>query len=218
MAVAFDATSVGESSSSAELTFEHTCTGANRFLYVGVSSFNAVPTGITYDAVGMIKVDEQANASNEFISIWRLTAPATGANNVVVTFAAAEEVVAGAISFTGVHQTTPIGTAATATANSSTPTVDVSSETGGFVADVVSSFNRTFTVGASQTSRWEEENGGAFESGVGSTEPGAATVTMSWTLSAGYTWCIGALPIKATGNGGPAGKPDYYYQMLRRRN
>jgi hypothetical protein len=55
------------------------------------------------------------------------------------------------------------------------------------------------TVGAGQTQRWNRSTGandGNEVLGGGSTEPGAATVTMSWSLGQGQAWSIGAVALK----------------------
>ncbi|KKL97825.1 hypothetical protein LCGC14_1830540 [marine sediment metagenome] len=104
--VAFDAESSGQGTSTT-VTISHTCTGSDLCLIVGVSVDNAVPTGVTYNSVAMTKIaDQDASAGNA--SLWRLVGPATGANDIVVTVADSDEIVAGGQSFTKVHQTLPI--------------------------------------------------------------------------------------------------------------
>lgn len=91
---------------SASKTFSHTvAAGSNTVLYVAAFS-DQVISGITYNAVSMTKVVEVAldgGASATF----RLVAPATGANDVVITLAGSGTVMAQALAFDGVDQTTP---------------------------------------------------------------------------------------------------------------
>jgi uncharacterized repeat protein (TIGR01451 family) len=57
----------------------------------------------------------------------------------------------------------------------------------------------TLTANAGQTERWDLFSGTGDLNNVrggGSTEPGAASVTMSWTLGASKVWAIGAVAIK----------------------
>ena len=96
------------------------------------------------------------------------------------------------MTFTGVDQGVPLGAFAGANGNSGTASVNVSSASGELVFDTVDHYN-SLTVGANQTQRWK--TGSASTYSGGSTEPGAATVTMSWTAGSN-TWAIGAVPIK----------------------
>lgn len=114
MPIAFDAATGPAGSSGSTKTFSHTCTGTNLLLYVdiwvaGVNS-DAV-TGVTYAGVSMTRVDALYPVSapgglgDHSYYTYALVGPATGANNVVVTFIASEYADAGATSYTGVSQT-----------------------------------------------------------------------------------------------------------------
>lgn len=117
MAVAFDAFSTPASFSSYvdSLTWAHTCSGSDRVLIVGIVGLSDVPpphdvVSVTYNGVAMTKIGEQDNAGVH-TELWRLVAPATGANNVVITLDGSFDtswLIGMAKSFTGVDQTTPI--------------------------------------------------------------------------------------------------------------
>jgi hypothetical protein len=119
--IAFDAISAGDSVTGVTTsTHAHTCTGANLVLYVVVMTADTttgdrVVQGVTYNTVAMANVGSHdvtsfpVSGGGGSIYIWRLIAPATGANNVVVTWNGGN-VARGyvrAISFTGADQTTP---------------------------------------------------------------------------------------------------------------
>src|SRR5262245_53884091 len=134
MAIAHDATSAPTpvSTTATSQTWSHTCTGTDLYLKVGVSiDGSTTVSSVTYNGVSLTQLgvadDGTANTRSE---VWRLVAPATGAHNVVVTLAAAAKFHCAASSYTGVHQTTPTGTVATATGNTQLATVDVSSAAG----------------------------------------------------------------------------------------
>lgn len=204
MAAAHDATSSAEGVGVSSLTWSHTCTGADRCLVVGVSLYDSavVVSSVTYAGVAMTSVGS-ASRLNAKMHLWRLIAPATGANNIIVTLDAANDVVGGAESATGVDQTTPLGTFASATGSSTAPTVDVSAAADDLVVDTLGADSgATATVGAGQTQRWNR-SGAPIPIGAGSTEPGAATVTMSWTLSAAGAWAIGCAALKAAAAAAP---------------
>lgn len=119
MAIALDASSKGFISGAAALTIAHTVgAGANRVLVVMaacVNSTNHLATATaTYGGVSMGSpiVTPASGASDNYLYIWVLANPATGAANVVITPAAAAYVKAICSSWTGVDQTTPVSATA----------------------------------------------------------------------------------------------------------
>lgn len=191
MAIAVDAVSTGSQDSGVSFTWSHTCTGSNLLLLVSVVVPSAVTiTSVTYNAVSMTSVGSADNASGGKVQIFRLINPATGANSVVVTPDHNGPAAAGAISFTGVDQTTPLGTPATATGNSATPSVSVTSATGEMAYDSIVSTTGglVYTAGAGQTER-HAANNPAFDVRLrSSTEAGAATVVMDWSVTGAFQW------------------------------
>ena len=194
----FDAATTGTAANATTLTFSHTvgAAGADRLLIVAVSIDNRAVSGVTYNAVAMTSVGSATAPDGKQIShMWQLVAPATGANNVVVTCSNnGVDIVAVATSYTLVDQTTPLGTAATATGTSTTASVTVTSATGELVVDSVSSNLGTLTVGAGQTARG---NGVAGDNQGGlSEEAGAASVVMSWTIGSSSAWASVGVSLK----------------------
>jgi len=130
-------------------------------------------------------------------AIYKLGSPATGAQTVTVTFGAASSAVAGAITVTGSDTSTAtmISNHNGAGATSSAPSVTVTSAAGELVVDSlgVLASATALTPGAGQTERWDIP-WGALRGG-GSTEPGASSVTMSWT-SGNAAWAISAASIR----------------------
>ncbi len=184
------------------LTWAHTCGASANLLRVGVSLRNGssqTVTGITYNGVALTFVGAIANGTTVRSEFWKLAAPTTGSSqNIVVTLSAAALVIAGAESYNGADSV--LGAAVTAVGAGTAPSVVASSATGEIVADTLtcsSGAGRTITVGAGQTQRWNLQTGtsGADEISGGSTEAGAASVTMSWTISSSETWAIIAVPI-----------------------
>lgn len=180
-------------------------------MLVGVSMNNNMDetvTSITYNGMDLSLVGAVSQQNDSRVEIWSLVAPDVGTHDVVITFSAPLEssATAGVMTFTGVDQTTPLGTFASAKNRSAGPaTVDVSSASNELVFDTVAcEACGSLTAGGGQTEYWNEvaENGAIR--GAGSTEPGASTVTMSWTLGASNDWAIGAVPIKPSGGSAPA--------------
>lgn len=162
-------------------------------------------SGITYNGAALTKMTGATSGSQGGFSshteIWGsdgLTLP-SGAQTVQITFAATGSYCqAGAISVTGSNTTTCFSNAAVAdNPSSTTPSVTVTSATGELVVDITSnSAGLIPTVGAGQTSRFTYNPAGLFAGGS-STEAGAASVTMSWTLSGAQSWTISAASFKA---------------------
>jgi hypothetical protein len=203
--IGFDAASSSTCSPCTSLTFQHTVTtgGSNRIIVVGVATTYATDvTGVTYAGVAMDFIGAASVAAQINVEMYQKTNPATGSNNVVASFAQSTDAAAGATSFTGVHQTTPTGTFASATGSGTAPSVNVTSAADEVVIDTVgNNSGATATVGAGQTERWNQPIPGLV-TGAGSTEPGASSVTMSWTLSSSINWAIGAVPLKPAASGG----------------
>ena len=190
-----------------DLTWPHTVgPGSNGILVVGVSlrKLNMSVSSITYAGQGgFVFVGTQiGSGADHRVEIWYLLSPPVGTANVSVALSGGPpvEAVAGALSYTGVDQTQPVGTAAGAFATDTAPTVTVSSAAGEVVIDVLSASGDSGAVAvvAGQAQQWTGSTGvgDANEFGAASTEPGAATVTMDWSLTNPNKWAIIAVPLR----------------------
>lgn len=189
---------------SSSYSWNHTCTGSNRYLVVGVSmlSLAQTVTALTYNGVAMTFLGAQNSVSGAArVEMWGLIAPSTGSNTIAVTLSGSIASEANATSFTGVDQTTPtegFNSAQATNVGAADATVNVTvSTTQAFVIDQVATDDTAITVGAKQISR--NNVTGAGGSGASSTEgPSApATVTMSWTnVAALATWSIAAVALR----------------------
>ena len=207
MALAVDAvSSSSDDGTPSSLTWSHTCTGSDRGLVVGVTWVAAVTASATYNGVAMTSEGaiQHSLSSSLRLEQFSLIAPATGANNIVVTFSAAVAgVIGGGVSYTGANQTDLCGTQVSVNNGVVGPaTVNVSSATDEIVQDCVfKNSTDTITVGASQTQRWNVDIGtNGSHNGGGSTETGSSTTTMSWTFS-GTVWEIAAIAVKPAAGG-----------------
>ncbi len=109
--ITYDNSSSSSVLSASSLTFAlNVGSGSNRLLVVGVGVNNSsadAPTGVTYNNVAMIKLDDNTGANTDG-SLWYLLNPSSGANNVVITMAGSRaEIIGVAASYTGVKQTGP---------------------------------------------------------------------------------------------------------------
>jgi hypothetical protein len=184
MAIAFDTSSTSTMTSESVETFSHTCTGSNLVLFVhcGGGGNDASVASVTYNTVSLTQGKRETGSAGGFwAEVWYLIAPATGAHNVVVTLNTADDVEVAASSYTGVAQTSTFGTWASVGNTAGTDhTLDVSSAVGETVVDFAFLSDETtdLTAGAGQTERYDYAGTQRVWS---STEPGATTVTMSWS-------------------------------------
>lgn len=200
-ALAVDATASCAGNGVSSLTCAHTVSGENRELVNWISWYHSTSTlsGSTYNGVALTAIPSGSAANGQYhIDGLHLIAPATGTNNLVATFSGGVfDVGMGSVSFTGADQTTPLGTAVTATGTSTTPSVTVSSAAGEIVIDgLVITHGSTLTVGGSQTQRWNAIASGGFIKYAGSTQNGASSTTNTWTSGNSQTWAQGAVPVK----------------------
>lgn len=199
----------GTGASATSITIPHTVgSGTNRILIVNLAAPSSVVTGVTYGGASLTKLGTSPNGGHTS-SIWYLKNPTSGTTNVVIGFSVLAAGNAAVSSWSGVDQTTPFGTVATAWGNTGanvagTATVNVTSAPGETVIDsTILGTVVTATVGAGQTqlANFASVNSNADKI-LHSYEAGAATVTMSWNY-AGHptyqqTWGIVAVSLKPT--------------------
>lgn len=199
MAIVFDAAT----SNAGSLTFAHAVgSGNNRILIVAVGLHNSGSiSSVTYNGVSMTLAKSQ-NGTWRLSQIYYLVNPASGSNNVVITGLCSYGIAAVAVSFTGVHQTTPIVNVAGGNGSSYTPSLLITSSVGSVVLDslvyISSGTSSAFAPGADQTERGDtraQSTGSAL--GV-TTKEGAASVTMNQTVSGvgDYNYAYSAVSIE----------------------
>lgn len=164
-------------------------------------------TGVTYNGVtltSVAKVHSNNTAGAGYVELFRLIAPATGANTVVATTSASVgSISAGSVSFNGVDQTSPLGTAQTAFGNSDTVSVAVpSTATGNMVIDAACA-GAGFTADT-QTLRWRRNTDTLTGAGNGTQSTAAGTgssVTMSHSIPTEW-WAAIAAEVRVVGSSG----------------
>lgn len=108
MAIAFDAaTDGGLFLATSSATYSHTCTGSNRilFVFVNITSPSTTISGVTYNTVALTHItDSVGSPGTNALSSWYLVAPATGANNIVVSLTGSNNLAVMSSSYTGAKQ------------------------------------------------------------------------------------------------------------------
>jgi hypothetical protein len=218
--VAFDAaTSVAETVGDGIVTVSHTSAGSDRAVFGGAAWGDANAgngsVSMTYGGVSMVEKWDSVISDVHDHAGYTLAGQLTGAQDVVHDIQSTEPTYQwlGVISFTGVDQTTPVGTAVTATGTTSGPaTVTV---TDAAADDMVVESMRDEalnppTIGADQTQRNTLTASNRHHKQ--STQLGTAGGVMSWTLDTPDFWGIGAIAFKAAAGG--AGGTDGWKVIL----
>lgn len=194
----------------ATLTVSHTVpAGSNRYLVVlcNVSSvFTSI--GCAYGGISLTKISDVDCAAGSTgpgrLVAFGMANPTVGTANVVLSANTSGTLAASIISLAGCSA---ISTLTTAEGTGITPSVTLSSVAEGLVLDVCGTGGTdsvVYTSGAGQTSI-TTQNGlvGTNRRIATSSEPGAASVTMSWTIAPTGTWILGALTASGVVPPGP---------------
>ena len=191
MAILFDASTNGGNATGTSLTFSHTTGGGvNRILFVAVTHAAGAAqdrvTGITYAGIAMTRIDLQSPGSGTNY-LYYLIAPATGANNVVVSLSESLLVHGVAASYTGAKQSgvpDASGTSAVDPATSDELTINT-------VADncwVVSTAGRKSGSGATMSAGTGVTNSRQVNAAVAIGDSGpktpAGSVSHTWNIDA----------------------------------
>jgi hypothetical protein len=228
-----DATSnSGEGISVSSDTWSHTCSGSNRILVVGVnarglvSNTNTTVTGVTYNGVALTKIRHDSVDSGDTMrgrtELWYLIAPATGANNIVVTWTGTVDFeCCGAISLTGaIQSSSAIDANNGQSANTdTTPSTDVTVVAQGcYVIDSIYSRSETsFANNSDQTNIFNvlvnsagDGTGMSYKiaTATGATTMGWTTGPEETTLSAVSIAPIGGIHAVSGTDAGFSGTPD----------
>lgn len=210
--IAFDsATDGGIQLGVTSLTWSHTCSGSDRVLVVFTedTTGNDRVTGVTYNGVAMTQVQKAVNTNNSYLYTYVLFAPATGANNVVVSTSTSTNLCGGSVSYTGSANT--LDANSTETKNSTTnPSWSLTT-----VSDnswVVMATNQTggpSTAGSNTTLRKDCGSGAMYiwESSLNPITPAGSTTINVTNASADYVCHKIAIKV-STGSPSPSLSPS----------
>jgi len=191
-------------------TTAFTTAGSNRLLLLQTNARDVGGgnvTGVTYGGAALTQIGTTVSlvAGATEVKRWRLTAPASGANNIVVTLSGAREVQVCVLSYADADQTTPHGTVVEDTDLSvaSSLTADQNLASFAAVQDNEAPGSPQFTsTGTAQTERQDAEQGRQYSSCA--TQTGTGTVTASYTYaSTAEGECISVIPVNGITTSGP---------------
>jgi hypothetical protein len=218
MAIAFGA-ATSSYADSTTTSHSHTASGSDRIALIGVFQHtDHTISSISYGAQTPTLIATVGRAH-----LYRQVAPNTGAQTVAVTSSASAGLILAVVSYTGVDQTTPIGTHQSAenTEQTSITTPTISSAVGELIVDLgVLIVDTGMTAGGGQTSRISLPEAthavGYFSVGM-SEKAGASSVTTSWSaaFTVGDNIIIGVPLIPAAGGGSSqAPRSSAFMQLL----
>lgn len=199
MGIEFDAASTSQSFADFREWAHPIGSGAFRIILAGGATNALGPTTATYDGAAMDLIATFNNPGGAQCRMWYLLDPPAGAANVRINFGGNGSLTCGAVSYEGVDPNNPIGTPATAQADSTAPSVAVTSGEGELVVDFMGfrAGSTNMTAGAGQTERVDNNSAAGDNTGAGmSEEAGDSSVTMSWTLNNSGGWAICGVPLK----------------------
>ncbi len=214
----FDAPSELTFVSGTPQTISHTCTGADRFLWIVVSDDRDMDVGdgdVSYNSVNAPRIAVVDNGGRPTTRIFGLAGPATGANDISVVVNADPKNFGQILSasFTGVDATTPVGTFTTATGEVAALTVTVAdTATDELVVDGMSLDEANAadpTAGGGQTARVVRGAGAEeLEGGVSTEVATGANTVMSWTVEDTIPWATAGAALQSAAGGGAAEDED----------
>ena len=210
MAIAVDATSPDHSVTATSLTFSHTCSGSNRILFVGIIGdiTTDTVTGVTYAGVSMTLVGKNKTTSSRYNYLYYLVAPATGANNVVISQSSSVFIGGASVSYTGVRQDSPIDASTTNLATATSITTSVTTiRDNCWCIEVCGVGNAGLTVGANTTERCIVYTAASkfsvmYDGNIAKTPPGSVSliVNASGSQNLGTVMCSFSPYIPASTN------------------
>ena len=197
VAPTFDAASSSNNGQFQPVAYSWTHTtgnGDNRLLIVNVAG-NV--SSVTYGGLGLTRLSG-TNYAGTYSQMWYLINPPSGSATVQVTLMSTGCSAAGAMTFSGVDQDRPFGTASTNSNGGGGISTTVSSASNELVVDAIAQYVTTPTQNGSQTLRYSERNGNGSCAmlSAGSTKTGSTSTTMQWTEPSGYYSALVAVPIK----------------------
>lgn len=193
MAIAYDSKSSVGAATGTSLTFSFTNTSGDFVIVAGADRTGGATlvTGVTYGGSAMTKkVELNGNASynDRAITLWVLTNPPTGANNVVVSASSSQSLRFSAYSYSGVDQSNPDDGTDTSIGSSGSTSIatDITTGVDGswmFMFSKDQNGTRTYSSSTGDTIRLNADAGGQCVTDTGAAISPAGANNMTNTMS-----------------------------------
>lgn len=217
MAIAFDAaghTTVTASGTSH--TQNHTCSGADRVLLVGIGAFDSPydnVTAVTYNGVAMTQIGKKFHTGGRGTYLYILTNPDTGTNQISITTSANNRLNINSLSFTGAAQTgqPEISSTQETTATTKTMTLNVSTDQSILVGSEFT--NRDSTAGTN-TTRESTSDTNASNNNIAYSTTAVGTGNQSLVLTqSDATWAVMVFAVITPATAGGANTTNFFLMM-----
>jgi hypothetical protein len=221
--ITFDASSwqtTGGSSVTNSISWNHTVSGDDPILLVGVSigSTQNVST-ITYGGVSLHRINVSNNANGVHAELWDLVNNPilVGTHTITVTLAGNAPFVAGAVSLNGALQTADPSNSQISSGNSMNPIRAINTAVNySWVVDTLAvlTASTNVTVNAIQTQQWSASTiaPAIIVTGAGSTQADltASAVTMSWNTNVNAQWALVVAEVRVA----PSAENVFFWQEV----
>ena len=196
MAITFDASSETDKTGyNTTHNQNHTCTGSDLILLVGVCVFDSpydVVTGITYNGVSMTQVSKKFHTGGRGTYLYVLTGPATGTNTVSISTSSSVRVGIDIVSFTGAAQSGQPESFSNQEVTSSTKTMTLTVSTDQSILVCSEFTNRTSSAGANTTVVGFNNNNNTFSYSTSPVGTGSKSLVLNQSDS---TWAVQAFAV-----------------------
>jgi hypothetical protein len=195
---------------------------ANRAGLLGLGQDTNTATGFT-GSIGGVAGAAIALADSTTLAIasrtlmFGVTAPPSGSQTGTMSWVTASDAILGAMTTSGVDQTTPFNNGISATAVPGPTTITITSTNGDLTTDAVGADGAAFSA-PTQTSVWANTTAAPL-AGAGSRGPGTGTTTHQWTVGTGASaWVAVGVNWRQFVGGAPAVKPKPPRVLLQAMN
>ena len=154
----------------------------------------------TYDGVSLASVASGSNGGSANVKVWgaALGSNSSGSKTVSITMdSSTQEIAVGVVVFSGVNQTTPVGTVVNMQGSTlGTYDLDVTASSGDVIVGQGATFSSLITPSAGQTVQWYENAGGSNTDGHCDTKPAVSSTTnIEYAFSANKPYIVMGIPI-----------------------
>ncbi len=187
-------------------SFSHTTTSAaNRLLLVGFSGDKngEILNAVTYNGLPLTYLGSINNNDKARIEIWSLLNPPAGSYNIHAVFNTTSKGVMGAVGFSGVDMTNPIGNFSSVSGSGNSINLNMPAGNGEILFNVLAWKGAgAVTQGSGVTQMWNLTNGGGWTTGCAGILPvSGASANLSWTRSGSEFWSMGVVPVRPAPSG-----------------
>ena len=192
-------TSDGYAPNTNSVSFSHDSSGENRLLLVGISYRPTVTiTSVTYNGQALTAVRTAREGTYAGVIIYKMVNPPVGTYTVAVSFSTIEYASVGAVTLSGVDQTTPYNYTYFPNSYSygSTQQITVNNTTSGdFVFGVIDVYLTSPTAQSGTNMIYEANSAYSYGEGAYKTATGSTT-TLNWTTGSNQYYAYMAMIVK----------------------